>query len=783
MHEGQSPEAVRLAGAPGRVHAMGVCGVGLAGLAALLVRRGWQVSGCDPASGAMAEWLRGQGVTVVGRHDPAHVAGCDLLVCSAAVPGNHPEVRQAQTAGIPVVSRGQALAALVNGVRGVAICGTHGKTTTSCFTARLLQELGDAPGWCIGGQTATLGAVSGAGAGELLVVEADESDGTLAGYRPAVTVLTNIDLDHLEHFGDETALLACFESVVRQTREAVVYGVDDARACAAVRAARGRVVGFGISRAADVRAEAVRLSPSEVRFELWWQGVNLGIVSLGVPGRHNLLNALAAAGAALALGHAPGHVVAALPRVAELPARRFECVANRAGIRVISDYAHHPAEIAALVAAACLQGARRLLAVFQPHRYTRTRALGAAFPAAFRGVDELVLLPVYAASETPVAGGTSADLYTCFRSAGLTPAPLLAGSLESAWDYLRRQLRDGDLLLIVGAGDVVQLATWATAALAVDAVGPAAPVTHRENGRARSELGAELARLAGVVLQTDAPVGRQTGYGVGGRADWLVEVQSEAALAGLLRWAAAARAPWCVLGAGMNTLVSDLGVPGVVIRLAGAEFRVLLRGEQRLTVGCGWSGPALLDRLEKDGLGGLEFLDGIPGQVGGWLAMNAGAHGRELSERVASIRCLNSDGTPAIVPASDAGFDYRQCEGLKGRVAVSVELLVQPAASEQIRDQRRAVRDRRLNLAGLRTAGSVFRNPPGDAAGRILDAAGCKGLRVGGAEVLRRHANVIAVDETGTASDVRALIERMRQRVSQMGGVALEPEVRGLGEG
>ncbi len=779
----QTQAAERIGGPPGRVHAMGVCGVGVAAVAALLVRRGWLVSGCDPAAGAMAEWLRGQGVTVSDHHDPAHVADCDLLVCSAAVGGDHAEIQQALAFGVPVMARGEALAALVDDYRGVAVCGTHGKTTTSCFTTRLLQELGEDPSWCIGGQTVTLGGVFGHGSGKLLVVEADESDGTLARYRPAVTVLTNIDLDHMEHFGDEVALLACFEAVVRQTCEALVYGVDDARACAAARAAGGAVVGFGFGCEADLRAGAVQLNPADVQFELWWRGARLGTVRLGVPGRHNLLNALAAAGAALALGHDPARVVEALPRVVELPARRFECVASRAGMRVISDYAHHPAEIAALVSAARLQGARRLLAVFQPHRYTRTRALGPEFPAAFRGVDELVLLPVYAASESPVAGGTSADLYGWFREAGVTPAPLLAASLEMAWGYLRRQLRDGDLLLIVGAGDVVRLAGWAATAFETGTVGGAAPVCLQGSDRGRQALGLDLAGLDGLVVEADAPVGRQTGYGVGGRADWLVAVQTEAALGSLLRWAGAARLPWAMLGAGMNTLVSDLGVPGAVIGLVGTEFRGLSRQDGQVTVGCGWSGPALLDRLEREGAGGLEFLEGIPGQVGGWLAMNAGAHGCEVGSWVVRIRCLNSDGTPAIVPASQAGFGYRRCEGLSGRVAVSVDLRVQQTAPEEIRLKRKAFRDRRLALAGLRTAGSVFRNPPDEAAGRILEAAGCKGLRVGGAEVLARHANVIAVGATGTASDVRALIEQMRQRAGQMGGVVLQPEVRFLGEG
>jgi UDP-N-acetylmuramate--L-alanine ligase/UDP-N-acetylenolpyruvoylglucosamine reductase len=786
------------AGAPGRVHLMGICGVGVAGVARLLAARGWQVSGCDASpDGAMARWLQAQGLPVTANHDASHIVAPGaaaaggagglpkglptVLIHTAAVPSDHPEIVRARAAGYTVCRRGEALAALVDSRRGVAVCGAHGKTTTTCFTTRLLQELGSAPSWCIGGSTVTLGGVAGVGASDLLVVEADESDGTLALYHPAVTVLNNIDLDHLEHFDGEAALIACYQQAVRQTRHGLAYGVDDARAVAVARDFRGPQIAFGFGAEAALRATQLELAAHGITFSVLWQGALLGRVSLDVPGRHNALNALGALAAAILLGHTPATALARLSCVAELPARRFERLAAGPDLQVISDYAHHPAEIAALVAAARLQGARRVIALFQPHRYTRTRALGAEFPAAFEGVDELMLAPVYAASEAPLEAGGIADLHAHFRRLRPAMTVLLARSLDEAWAGLRRRLRPGDLLLVAGAGDVVRVAGWAAAAAQAGSWGEHAPLTGRAGAPTIFDAVTALAQIPDVTVCAGRPLAGLTFYGVGGPADLLVEVATPAALAALLAWTGAHGVPVHRLGRGANTWASDLGVAGVVVRLAGEAFRGWVRQGADVMLGCGWNGPALLDRLEAEGLAGLEFLEGVPGQVGGWLAMNAGAHGGEIGAQVVRFWCWEADGTGGVIEAEQAGFGYRCCTALTNRIAwqVTLRLLVDTPAA--IRARRQAFRERRLPLAGLRTAGSVFCNPPGDFAGRLLEAAGCKGLRVGGAMVSERHANIVVAGDDATASDILALLALMRQRVQTRAGVRLELENRMLG--
>jgi len=761
---------------------VGVCGVGMAGVAYLLARMGWRVSGCDAHVNGLAEWLREAGVSVAEKHAPAHLDGfspVDRVIVTPAVSEAEPELKKARSAGLPVFRRGEVLAALLSQNRGVAVCGAHGKTTTTCFATRLLQVLGADPAWCIGGTTKRLGGVAGGGSGNILVAEADESDGTLALYRPAVTVLTNIDLDHLEHFDGEAALCACFQKAVAQTREGVAVCRDNARAWRVARSALAPILDFGFSEGAMLRATAVRVTAISVSFDVIFRGNPMGRLTLGVSGRHNVLNALGAAAAALLLGYTPEKVFAALAEACdELPGRRFEPVAEVSGIRCIADYAHHPAELLAAVEMARVQDPARLLVVFQPHRYTRTLALGAEFPKAFAAADEVILLPVYAASEAPLEGGDICDLYAHFReeACGSVPGghapPLvrLARSREEAWQYLRHALKPGDLLLIAGAGDVIELAGLIRADVAAG----------WPKRRGSEAFEAALARIGGASVTAFGALAGWCLFGVGGWARWRVEVASEGALSEVILACGAHGVVWRMVGAGANSWFSDLGEAGCVIRFSEGAFRGYdVRGDE-VEVGCGWRGPALLDALECEGLSGLEFLEGVPGSVGGWLAMNAGAQGGEIASRVAWIRCLNPDGKITILSADHLSFTYRHCKGLEGRIALACGLRLAGSPVSAVKALRQQMRGKRIPLAGLRTEGSVFRNPQGDAAGRLLDAAGCKGLRIGGARVTDFHANIVAVEGAVTASDVLALVMRMRNRVAHASGVALQAEIDGL---
>ena len=770
---------------PGRAHFVGAGGVGMAGVAFLLRRLGWEVSGCDGSRAPLLDWLEARGIHAVAGHDPAHLdPRPDLVVRTPAVHDDNPELAAARAAGIPVVARGDALAALSARYETYAVCGSHGKTTTSTFLATILRAERPADTlWCIGGASAALGGDVAGGEGRLLVAEADESDGTLARYSPAVTVLTNLDLDHVDRFPSVAAFERVFLDCIARTSRALVFGIDHPRAAAVAAASRHpRRVSFGFSPAAKWRLVSCEPDGAGTRSVLRTpDGAELPL-RLPVPGRHNALNAAAAIAAAAEAGVAPERAVAALERSASLPARRFERIGAPEGFAVVSDYSHHPSEIRALVATARGVPHRRIVAVFQPHRYTRTRTFLEDFPPAFRGVDDLVLCPVYAASESPIPGGTSADLYAAFRAAAAAdtpegvppiPVPVFAESLDDAFDYLAATIREGDLVLVVGAGDVNSLAPR----LAAVRPAPEPP---------------PVLLLSAYGTRAPAP-----GFRIAASLDALRAALAEAREAGTaLR----------VLGAGTNTLVAATGVHGPVARLRGPDFDFIrdLRTEEHgedadtrhsslvtrhsslvtrhflLEVGAATTGTRLLAHCRAHGLSGLEALVDIPGTVGGWLAMNAGTRFGSFCDRVESVRALGPDGAERTLGPDDLRASYRACPGLAGLVAVSVTLRLSPLPQEEIAARMKELSEKRLSFAGLRTCGSVFKNPPAPSptAGQLSDRAFCKGLRVGGAHVAARHGNVISADGTATPSDVQALLHLVADRVFASSGVLLEPELR-----
>ncbi len=734
----------------GKVHCIGIGGIGVSGVAALLKARGCEVDGCDGAvSPEMRRWLEGRGIRVFDGQSPAHIEDGrpDLVVRTPAVGDSCAEIARAGELGVPVMSRGAALAAIVNESDGIAVCGTHGKTTTSCMTVALLRALGvSGAGWCIGGFTPSMGGVARpAAAGAPLVVEADESDGTLALYRPSVCVVTSIDHDHMEHFRSFDDLAACFRTACAATARGVVFWQDDSRVAAA--AARDGAIGYGFSPGCRLRATCVDCGPDGSSFDLHFDGAPLGRFAIAVPGRHNVLNALGALGACLVYGFAPQEAAAALAAIGELPMRRYETHATAAGFEVVSDYSHHPAEIKALVETARLRPHRRIVAVFQPHRYTRTKALLDAFPDAFEGVDELLLLPVYAASEPPLLGGKSTDLYRAFRLRNAVrpavPVPRLAFSIESAAGYLASGSgpQPGDVLLVVGAGSVVRLV---------------------EMVAKRTEAGTRLPL---------ASCGRVS-YGIAAMADAFAEIRDEAELAQALS-ASSAR----VIGRATNLVVSDVGARGRVVRLRIDGFEILEDG-RTARVGCGLDGPRLLGLLRDAGLSGLECMAGIPGTVGGWLAMNAGTRLGAVGDRVVEVVAYGPGGERCVASREACGFAYRHCAFLEGKVAVWATFRLDVDSAEAIAHRMGEFRAKRFDFGGLRTAGSVFKNPEGTSAGKILDEAGCKGMRIGGAYVCERHANIIAAEPGATASDVIALAEAMHDAALARTGVDLVRELK-----
>ncbi|HZP29976.1 MAG TPA: UDP-N-acetylmuramate--L-alanine ligase [Acidimicrobiia bacterium] len=452
LHVHPSAQALDLA-APRRIHVVGVGGAGMSAIAEVLARMGHRVSGSDLKASSTLTRLDLLGVTTVVGHDAGNVPeGCDAVVVSSAIPPTNPEVLVARERGVPVLRRAQALRALVATRRSVAVAGSHGKTTTSSMLALMMRAAGWRPSFLIGGDVNEVGTNAAYDDGEWLVVEADESDGTFLELEPDAAIVTNVEPDHLDHYGGFPALVDAFERFLLEVPGTHVVCADDAILARLATIVPGTVT-YGWADGADYRVVAYEGGRTGSRFSLEHGRRELGTVELPIPGRHNAANAAGAAAVALELG-VPFDAVTHALRAFGGVARRFQFRGEAGGVTLVDDYAHLPSEVRAALRAAREGGWRRVVAVFQPHRYTRTASLWRDFADAFVDADALVLTDVYPAGEAPRPG----------VSGRLVLRAVLDAHPDTAVTYLPRRAdvvrhalalaRPGDVLLTLGAGDL-----------------------------------------------------------------------------------------------------------------------------------------------------------------------------------------------------------------------------------------------------------------------------------------------------------------------------------------
>ncbi len=436
-----------------RIHVVGVGGAGMSAIATVLTRMGHEVSGSDLREGPVLERLRASGVRAVAGHDAANLGDADVVTVSSAVSERNVEVVAARARGLAVHSRAETLAALAAQRRCVAVSGTHGKTTTSSMLALALVEAGFSPSFLVGGDLPQVGTNAVWGEGEWIVVEADESDGTFLELEAEVALVTNVEPDHLDHYGSLGALEAAFGRFLAGASGRAVVCADSP---AARRVAPAGALSYGFAEDADYRVTQLRGGRSEVSFTLDFAGEALGEVELPVPGAHNALNAAGALALCGVLGVPFADARRALARFGGV-ARRFEFRGERNGVVFVDDYAHLPGEVAVALAAARRGGFGRIVCVFQPHRYSRTAALGAAFADAFVGADLVVVTGVYAAGEEPLPGVSGALVAEAVRGAHPDQDVTYVPARGEVAAHLRRVLRPGDCCLTLGAGDLTGL--------------------------------------------------------------------------------------------------------------------------------------------------------------------------------------------------------------------------------------------------------------------------------------------------------------------------------------
>jgi UDP-N-acetylmuramate--alanine ligase len=441
-----------------RVHFVGVGGIGMSGIAELLANLGYLVSGSDAKRSAITDRLASLGVTIHEGHAAEHVSDADVVVFSSAVRTGNPEIVEARRLGIPVIPRAEMLAELMRLRFSIAVAGSHGKTTTTSMVALVLERAGLDPTAVIGGRLSVFDSNARLGRGDYLVAEADESDRSFLMLWPSMVVITNIDHEHMESYGTLADLQSAFTEFANKVPfyGSVVACADDPHVVDLLSRFTRRVVTYGFDEAAAVRGTDVELGSFGGRCAVRRRGPDadehLGLLELSVPGRHNLQNALAAVAVGGRVGVGFEQVASAL-KTFHGAERRFERHGEVRGVQIVDDYGHHPTEIAAVLAAARAPFDRRLVVIFQPHRYSRTQQLFDAFGPALRAADEIVLTGIYGAGEDAIPGVTAAALAESIRRGSGRPVRLIE-SLDSVVPQIAQTLRPGDVVITLGAGSV-----------------------------------------------------------------------------------------------------------------------------------------------------------------------------------------------------------------------------------------------------------------------------------------------------------------------------------------
>ena len=441
-----------------QIHFVGIGGAGMSGIAEILLNLGYRVTGSDQRRNEAVERLAELGAKIFVGHEASHTEGAHVVVYSSAVSSDNIEVQVARQRQVPTIPRAEMLAELMRLKYGIAVAGTHGKTTTTSMIGAVLAEGRYDPTIVVGGRVTSLGSNARLGQGEYLVAEADESDGSFLKLQPTIAVVTTVDAEHVDHYGTLDAICDAFVQFVNKVPfyGSAVLCLDQPNIQMLIPRIEKRIITYGLESGADLVARHLHLQGMTSRFEVAQRGSLLGECTLQIPGRHNVLNALAAVGVGLDVEIPFVTIQRALAGFAGVQ-RRFQIRGSAHGVTVVDDYGHHPAEIRATLAAAKAGFDCRVVTVFQPHRYTRTQYLRQEFLTAFNQADLLVVMDIYAAGEAPIPGVTAEDLAEGIRAHGHRNVTYLGSDRERILQHLCEVTRNGDLVLTLGAGDVSQL--------------------------------------------------------------------------------------------------------------------------------------------------------------------------------------------------------------------------------------------------------------------------------------------------------------------------------------
>ena len=713
---------------------LGVGGMGMLPLACYLVEKGHEVYGWDDHLGEPSEGI----LKLVGVRLQDTLPDVDVVIFSSAISANHPLRVEAERRGIRCVRRGHFLAEILKDKKLLAIIGSHGKTTTTGLIITALRRAQFDCGYLMGAvfQNEVLpGHFSSTG--DWVIAEIDESDGTMEAFEAERTLVVNFDWDHISHYKTEDALKRQFESFLRRTRERVIlpFGLKDFWA--------------------NLENVALWGEPGSYRFR---KGTYLSTLAvdkdfdLPYIGAFNVENTLAAIECVRGLVELKSDAFLDYAGIR----RRQECLLRAGDLTVYQDYAHHPREIQAFLSYAADRSNARKIIIFQPHRYSRTRQFTKEFADVLKGADQLILLPVYAASESRDLGVDTDAIYDQLKgSMDVTYTTLESFSLQYSFDTPTD-------VLFVGAGDIEVIARD-YAKNAIDFL--------------KRQLSVNIGQTR---LTCHEPLGPKTSLKIGGNALFFAEPDSESSLIQLLQ--NACKLPVFTLGRGSNLLVPDEGFAGLVISMNVPWLQTASVENDVIVVGAGLRLKELCGFATKNGIGGYTFMDGIPGSVGGALRMNAGAMGAAIGEKVLSVEALDRQDNKHVLDARQLHFEYRACRTLDDKIVLRARMAVLRESRETLEAQRAQFLEKRKQSQPVgASAGSTFKNPPGDYAGRLIEQAGLKGTCVGGAEVSQKHANFILNQNRASSRDVVSLVKHIKKTIVSTSNIALEPEILFLG--
>ncbi|MDH4469448.1 MAG: UDP-N-acetylmuramate--L-alanine ligase [Verrucomicrobiae bacterium] len=693
----QELSAFLLGGVSYEIHLIGVAGSGMSGLAGLLLSIGHRVSGSDRVTSEEVERLCTRGLKFFMGHRSEDAASADVIVYSSAIRAGNPTFDRALELGKRLVRRAEVLSALMIGKKGIVISGMHGKTTTSSLAAHVFGTAGLNPSHYVGAEIPILGTNARWSAeGDYFIAEGDESDGTLVHYEPEHAVILNIEPEHLDFYKNIEAIDAVYQRLIDQTKGSLFYWAEDPgakRLCAGHPCA----IAVGVTLECTYRYESLKQENGSSSFVVIAKNRPLGRLELSIPGAHNVSNAMIVIALALELGVPFDKIVEALKEFRGAK-RRFELKYKNEHLTVVDDYGHHPTEIAATLATARSQLNKkgRLFVLFQPHRYSRTVAFEKEFGKVLLDADTVFVTDIYPASEEAIPGVSGESIVKRAQELGHSSI-FYEPQLEGLRSKFFQQLKPDDLLLSLGAGNI-----------------------HEETARLIEDLKKRdylLSIMGAGRISLYEPLSAHTTMRVGGPAQFWAEPETEEGFAALVKICMEENIPLMVMGRGSNLLVRDGGIPGVVVHLAKGSFAHYTVEGETIHAGVGVKLKQLTAAARQINLSGFEWMEGIPGNVGGALRMNAGAMGDQMFDQVLAFRYVTQKGEIKEWNIHQAepffGIHYRDIPFFKTHYALSALLKGTPAPKIQIDTIMEASKKHRRETQPIAaSAGCTFKNPP-----------------------------------------------------------------------